>query len=351
MEEAVNKISDTAGLAPGSVIPIGIDVSAPSRFVVSLIKEGDVRVERLGSLPEELPDFDTKTTVWIDVQGYAGMISIKRIFNILQLHPLLQADIMNTRLRSKVTFLDNTVLLNIKRLYYSADNRIRKENVTFIMQKNVIVTFQDSARDSFAGFRKRESFLKGFNTSATYVFYALLDNCVDNYYEVLEKFVASVEKTEKHLLSMDDYLDRRVLSGLKHDVIVTRHVIWPFKNIFKKLKDDREDLFDDKINPYYEDLNDHVLQLEEISEVAEENINTLIQLNMDNVNNRTNDIMKTLALVSTVFLPLTFIAGVYGMNFHFMPELNSQWGYPFVLGLMGLIAFVLYKSFKSKHWM
>ena len=351
MEEAVNKISATAGLAPGKVVPIGIDASSPSKFIVSVIKEGDVQVERLGSLPEELPKFDDKTTVWIDVQGYAGQISIRRIFSILKLHPLLQADVMNTRLRSKVAFLGDTVLLNLRRLYYSADSRIHKENVTFIMQKNVIVTFQTSARDSFGGFRKRETYLKGFNTTATYVFYALLDNFVDNYYEVLEKLVASIEKTEKHLLSIDDYLDRKVLSGLKHDVIVARHVIWPFKNIFKNIKDDREDFFNDEINPYYEDLNDHVLQLQEVSCIAEENVNTLIQLNMDNVNNRTNDIMKTLALVSTVFLPLTFIAGVYGMNFHFMPELNSQWGYPFVLGLMALIAFVLYKSFKSKHWM
>ena len=279
------------------------------------------------------------------------MTSIRRIFDIMELHPLLRADIMNTKLRSKVVFLDGAVLLNLKRLYYGVNGRIRKENVTFLMQKNLIVTFQDGERDSFTGFRKRETTLKGFNTSPTYVFYALLDNFVDNYYDVMEKLVASVEKTEKHLLSMDDYLDRKVLSGLKHDVIVTRHVIWPFKNIFKSLKDDRKDVFNDEINPYYEDLNDHVLQIQEISDIAEENINTLIQLNMDNVNNRTNDIMKTLALVSTVFLPLTFIAGVYGMNFQFMPELNSQWGYPFVLGLMALIAFALYKSFKNKHWM
>lgn len=350
MEETVNRISATAGLPPGKVVPIGIDASSPSRFIVSIIKEGDVQVERLGSLPEELPKFEAGTTVWIDVQGYAGMISIKRIFNILKLHPLLQADVMNTKLGSKVTFLGDTVLLNIKRLYHSSDGRIRKENVTFLMEKNIIVTFQDSARDSFAGFRQREQFLKGFNTSATYVFYALLDNCVDNYYEVLEKLVAAVEKTEKHLLSTDDYLDRSILSGLKHDVIMVRHVIWPFRNIFKKLKDDREDFFLDEINPYYEDLNDHVLQLQEVGEIAEENINNLIQLNMASINNRTNDIMKTLALVSTVFLPLTFIAGVYGMNFHFMPELNSKWGYPFVLGLMAIIAFILYKSFRNKHW-
>lgn len=351
MEQAVNKISETAGLAPGQAVPIGIDESAPSKFIVSVIKEGDVQVERLGSLPEDFPMFPEDTTLWIDVQGYAGLISIKRIFKSLEVHPLLQADVLNTKQRTTVEVLDDTLFVNFNRLFYASNNRLRRENVSFLMKKNCIITFQTSERDSFAGVKKRLQTFKGFQTKPSYVFYALIDNFVDNYYISMEKLAAIVEKTEKHLLADNNILERSDLAGLRHDVSLAKHVLWPLKNAINKIADDRVDYFPPEIDPYFADLKDHVSQLDEVSSMISEDINTIVQLNMDNLSNRTNDIMKTLALISTVFLPLTFIAGVYGMNFKFMPELNSPWGYPFVIALMAMIAFLLYKAFKNKHWM
>lgn len=351
MDSAVNKISETAGLAPGSVVPIGINESSPSKFIVSAIKDGDIQVERLGSLPDEFAAFPEDTTLWIDVQGYSGLLSIKRIFKALDVHPLLQADVLNTKQRTTVEVLDDTLFVNFNRLFYGSNNRFRKENVTFLMKKHYIITFQNSERDSFAGVRQRLVSFKGFQTKPSYVFYALMDNFVDNYYGSMERLAAIVEKTEKHLLVDDNVMDRVALAGLRHDASLARHVFLPLKNTVTKLVDDRMDFFPPAMDPYFSDLKDHVFQLDEVCAMITDDINTIVQLNMDNMSNRVNEIMKTLALISTVFLPLTFIAGVYGMNFKFMPELNSPWGYPFVIGLMALIAFFLYKAFKNKHWM
>ncbi len=351
MEQGVTKISETAGLPPGHVVPIGIDESIPSKFLVSVIKEGDVQVERLASLPESFAAFAKDTTVWIDVQGYAGLTSIHRIFKTLDIHPLLRADVLNTKQRTTVEVLDKTLFVNFNRLYYAANNRLRKENVSFLLKDNYIITFQSGERDSFAGVRRRISTFKEMQTRPDYVFYALLDNFVDNYYTIVEKLSVTVGKIEKHLLVDDNILDRGVLAGLRHDVALARHVIWPLKNSVGTIAEDRQNFFPQDMDPYFADLRDHALQLDESCSMLGEDITTVIQVNLENMNNRTNSIMKTLALISTVFLPLTFIAGIYGMYFKFMPELDSPWGYPFVVSFMALIALFLYKSFKNKHWM
>lgn len=351
MEEMATKISETAGLAPGTVVPVGIDAAAPSKFIVSVIEEGNVQVERLGTMPETLPTYPEKTTLWIDVQGLAGITSIKRIFRALDIHPLLQEDILNTRQHSKVEVLANCLLVTAKRLYFASNNRLRGEQVAFLRKGNCIVTFQMAGRDSFSGVRKRQMLFKGMHTTADYMLYALLDNFVDNYFAVIEQLENNVEKVEKQLIANEDDIGRGVLINMKQNVTFARHVLWSLKNVLMKLDDEKEHFFAADIFPYLRDLRDHVWQLEEACEMIIDTASGVIQLNMDNINNRTNEIMKTLALISTVFLPLTFIAGVYGMNFKFMPELESRWGYPFVLGLMAVIALVLYKSFKNKHWL
>lgn len=351
MEEMARKISETAGLAPGTVVPVGIDASAPSKFIVSVIEEGNVQVERLGTMPENLPTYPEQTTLWIDVQGLAGLTSIKRIFKALDIHPLIQEDILNTRQHPKVEVLQNSLLITAKRLYLANNSHLYGEQVAFLRKGNCLVTFQPAGRDSFVGVRKRQLLFKGAHTAPDYVMYALLDNFVDNYFEIIEQLETNVERVEKKLIADEEDVGRGVLITVKQNVTYARHVLWSLKNILMKLDDVKEHFFAPELFPYLRDVRDHVWQLEEACEMTIDMANSVIQLNMDNINNRTNEIMKTLALISTVFLPLTFIAGVYGMNFKFMPELDSRWGYPFVLGIMALIAIILYRSFKNKHWL
>ena len=347
----VNKLSEMAGMAPGVAIPVDVDPSVPSKFVVSCLQHGQVTTQRLGSLRDEFPEHPAGSVLWIDVQGYSGLTSISKIFAALQVHPMLQADILNTKHRTKMDILDDTLFVVVKRLVKSTAGRIRSEQVSFLAKGNVIVTFQPVTEDSFEGVRKRLPLFKEDKATPSYVLYALLDNVVDNFFGVVEYLQAAIEKTEKHLLSNDAAMDRGSITILKRDITLTRHVIWPIKNVIINIRGDKEDFFPPEMDIYLRDLKDHILQLDEACELCYEGVNSVIQLNMDNINTRTKETRKTVALISTVFLPLTFIAGVYGMNFEFMPELRSPWGYPLVLGMMAAIALLLYRSFKSRNWL
>lgn len=351
MSTTYEKISDTAGLAPGTPIPVAMDTAGPSQFIVTRLKNSTINIETLPDLDDDHLVAPAGTTLWLDVQGPASLASIRKIFTFINLHPIFQADILNAHQRSKFEVWEKALLLVTKRLYYNSNRRIRYEQVSFLAKGNVIVTFQPPTGDSFAGVRKRMALFKDEKTEPSYVLYALMDNLVDNYFSVFERLEANIEATEKQLLANDMPLERPTLSNLKHNVTTCRHVIWPLKNMIMNLSDDKEDFFPPHMDPYLADLKDHIFQLNEGCDICTDYMDSIIQLNMDNINNRTNEIMKVLALISTVFLPLTFIAGVYGMNFEFMPELKSPWGYPAVLGLMILIAFFLYRSFKSKNWL
>lgn len=351
MSTTYEKISDAAGLAPGTAIPIAIDSNTPSQFLVTLLRDGSAETNCSETLdPVELTN-PAGSTLWIDIQGYAGLNSIEKIFNFLNLHPLFQEDVLNGKQRSKFDVLDGTLLLVAKRLSYNEAGRLRYEQVSFLAKDNVITTMQPPTQDSFAGVRKRLKLFKDEKIKPYYVLYALLDNLVDNYFSIIELLQANIEKTEKQALASDMPLERKIISGLKHNVTAARHAIWPLKNMLAHLAEDKEDFFPPGMDPYLADLRDHVSQLDEACEICNEAVSSVIQLNMDNINNRTNEIMKVLALISTVFLPLTFIAGLYGMNFEFMPELKSPWGYPVVLCVMASIAFFLYYSFKKKKWL
>ena len=344
------KMSQTAGLAPGTPIPVAIDASAPSQFVVTLLQDGKMQTATLAELDDSHLTAPAGSTLWLDVQGPASLKSIRKIFNCLNLHPLFREDVLNAHQRSKFEVWEGALLLVTKRLYYNSSRRVRREQVSFLAKGNIIVSFQPPTSDSFAGVRKRLPLFKDDKTEPSYVLYALLDNLVDNYFAVFERLEASIEATEKQLLASDMPLERTTLSYLKHDVTTCRHVIWPLKNMLVNMSDDKEDFFPSKLDPYLADLKDHIDQLYEACDICSDYMSSIIQLNMDNINNRTNEIMKVLALISTVFLPLTFIAGVYGMNFEFMPELKSQWGYPTVLAVMVIIAIFLYRSFKTRKW-
>lgn len=344
------KMSETAGMAPGTPVPVAMDTSVPAQFVVTLLQNDTVKTATLTALDETHLTAPAGSTLWLDVQGPASLKSTRKIFSFLKLHPIFQADILNAHQRSKFEVWEKGLLLVTKRLYYNSNRRVRYEQVSFLAKGNVIVTFQPASSDSFAGVRKRLPLFKGDKTQPSYVLYALLDNLVDNYFAIFERLEANIEATEKQLLASDMPLERPTLSNLKHNVTTCRHVIWPLKNMIMNLSDDKEDFFPPQMDPYLADLKDHIYQLNEGCDICSDYMDSIIQLNMDNINNRTNEIMKVLALISTVFLPLTFIAGVYGMNFEFMPELKSQWGYPAVLAVMVIIAAFLYHSFKTRKW-
>ncbi len=339
-ETIKNTAGQTVSPAPGT-----------SQYLVTLIKDGASQCSRLENINDLRWMHPEGTTLWIDVQGFMKVENLKKIFTFLDIHPLLQENILNSHQRSKLEILGGNLLLVAKRFYYGQNNRLRYEQISLLAKTNIIVTFQNTDQDSFKEVRQRLDFFTGSKAAPSYVLYTLLDRFVDNYFPYMERLQTAIEKTENQLLANDASLKRGTIAGLKHDVAHFHHVIWPLKNMLIYLADDKEDFFPPEMDPYLADLRDHIYQLNDACELCQDGISSIIQLNIDNINNRTNEIMKRLSLISTVFLPLTFIAGVYGMNFEFMPELKSPYGYPIVLLVMVGIAYLLYRSFKKNQWL
>lgn len=350
MESILNKISEKAGLAPGTAVPVGVDSGSPSRFVITTLEQGRVTTDARGSMGEEMPQHPEGTVLWIDVESYTGMFSIAKIFSALGVHPLFQEDLLNTQQRIKCERIGNSLLIVTKRLYTSSTGRICEEQVSFLLQDNVVLTFQPAARDSFEGVRNRIQDIAWTDRMPGYVVYSLLDNLVDNYYGIIEKLQAGLDKLERQLVAEAVAPLPEELAGLRRDVNVARRSIQPLQGIVDHLgSGESAEFFPAGMEPYFADLRDHVRQLQEMCYIAAETMDTVLRLNNDNIKSRTNSMEKTAALMSAVFLPLIFIASVYGMNFEYMPELKSRLGYPAVLGLMAIIAICLYKSFSSRH--
>lgn len=351
MINPVNKISEKAGFAPGSLIPVGIEEVTPTRFVITTVTATDINEKTVLALNEEELRPQADTLIWIDVQGLSSMNSLKRLFAALELHPLFQEDLVNMQHRSKLEMLDDNMLIITKRLILNNKERIITEQMSIVANKNFIITLQAPTIDSYSGVRTRLKNLQLRELGRTYLLYMLLDNLVDSHYAIIEHLYAATDKTEKRLLQPDVTTPLTEILRLKHNIEITRRTIMPLQKIVNKICLIRHQLFAPNVHPYLDDLNDHAEQLAESCDACHEAITFIIQLNRDNINLRTNEVMKTLSLISTVFLPLTFIAGVYGMNFEFMPELKATWGYPACLAIMTAVAFFMHRAFKKKNWL
>lgn len=352
MQGTVENISGKTGLPPGSFVPVGVKESIPSKFFIYTIGKDTTAVQEASTLTESLLRRSEDTVLWVDVQGFSDRDSLQVLFNELKIPPLLQEDIVNTRHRPKIEAFEDNLLIVTKRIAIGHSKRLHTEHAALLLGPDYILSFQPPVNDSFHGARERVMKLKYPNSHRGYVFYMLLDNIIDGHFVVLEHLHQRVDRLEGKLLNIkDDAPPQEEITALKHDIALTRRTIVPMRKFITDLRFKRDQYFLPNIDPYLVDLSDHIDQLAESCEVYHDSITMLIQINSENINIRTNEIMKTLTLISTIFMPLTFITGVYGMNFDYMPELKMQWGYPLCIVFMGLVSLFLYRNFKNRRWL
>ncbi|MEG1914549.1 MAG: magnesium/cobalt transporter CorA [Acidaminococcaceae bacterium] len=351
MYSRVDKISDKIGLPPGSPVPVGIDDSSPSKFLSTIIGENRAATLSLSILTADVLQIQPQSTLWIDVQGLASQSSIQNLFTAMDVHPLLQEDLLNTKHHPKFEALGGNLLILVKKLTITTKLHVQADQIGFVLGPNYILTFQPPNSDCFQAARARMSALTYPRSHSGYIFYMLLDNLIDSHFVILEKLHDRIEWLETRLLTQNEAPPQEDILKLKHDVALVRRSIVPLRKIMNELRLPHEQYFLPTIEPYLRDLADHVEQLVETCDICHDALATIVQLNLDNINMRTNEIMKTLALISTVFLPLTFLAGLYGMNFEYMPELKSEYGYPVCITVMAIIAIYLYRGFKAKNWL
>jgi magnesium transporter len=342
-------------MPPGSLVHIGERKQAHTRITM-MDYEGDRFAEQT---PEDVetvfPLRDEPTTSWINIDGVHDMEVIEKLGHHFLVHPLTLEDAVNTSQRPKVEEFDDYIYVVLKMLQYDEDTeRVSAEQVSLVLGHNFLVSFQEVEGDVFAGVRDRIRKGRGRirNGGSDYLAYALIDCVVDHYFVVLEHLGERIEALESKLYDADGSTDLlRDTFNLKQEMIYLRKQIWPLRETLSRFHKTDHPLIQDKNRVFFADVYDHLVQGLEVIESLRDVLSSLHDLYISITGQRMNEIMKVLTIIATIFIPITFVAGIYGMNFDVMPELKWRWGYVAVWGIFGVITAGMLLYFKRHKWL
>jgi magnesium transporter len=296
----------------------------------------------------------TDSVTWINVDGLKHTNQIENIGKQYDLHPLVLEDIVNTAQRPKIDEYDGYLFVVLKMLYYDKNENIVIEQVSFVLGKNYVLTFQESEGDVFEVIRERLRLANGRirGLKSDYLMYALIDAVVDNYFSITETLGNKIEDLETELFagSAKENINIEV-QQLKREILKVRRAIFPLREIINHIEKGEHPLIYKRTITYFRDIYDHLIQVSENIDIYREMIWSLMDMYMTTVSNRMNEVMKVLTIMSSIFIPLTFLAGLYGMNFEHIPELKYHNGYFILLGVMFLLFIGLLFYFKRKKWL
>jgi magnesium transporter len=297
---------------------------------------------------------DTPTTTWINVDGVHQVDLVERLATHYQVHPVVLAGIVNTAQRPKVEDMGNYLFITVKMLRYDeAAKQVEAEHVSLIVGPRYVLSFQERPGDVFEVVRERLRTGTGRvrKEGADYLAYALIDLIVDAYFTILERLGERVESLEQRLVSRPEAASLRELNALKREMIYLRKTVWPVREVAAGLERGESPLIAASTRPYLRDLYDHAIHVIDTVETFRDMLSGMLDLYLSSASNRMNEIMKVLTIIATLFIPLTFLAGVYGMNFKYMPELDRWWAYPAVLGIMLACAAAMVAFFRRRGWL
>lgn len=344
---------ESIGLPPGTPVFVGEQQSEAVK--ITLYDYDDAHTERriVQSIEECFPYKDMPSVTWINVDGLHDVAMLERLAHDYGLHPLTIEDIVNTQQRPKVEFFDNYIALNLKMYTFDINTyELDIDHVSLVLGKNFVLTFQERQGDLFDAIRARIQYNKGKikKGGADYLAYSLLDAIVDGYFKVLDRIGDEIEDIEEKLFTNPESSILQDLHDLRQELIFFRKTVWPLRTIMNELDRQETELIEDSTSVYLRDLYDHVVQVIETLETFREMLSGHLEVYLSTISNKTNEIMKFLTIIGTIFIPLTFIAGVYGMNFKHMPELEWRWGYYLIWAVMIGIGVALLAYFRKKKW-
>jgi magnesium transporter len=342
-------------MLPGTLVHVGrLREEAVSVEVCHF--EGTQPLERC--LLEEVEDVrayrDRGGITWIDVNGVHNVQVVGDLGATFGIHPLLLEDIVNTHQRPKFEQHGEHLFLVLKMLQFDeSDERIEAEQVSVVLGPGYVLTFQERERDTFDPVRRR---LADPNTrvrqlGADFLAYALVDTIVDNYFAVLERLGDRIEALEGDIIECPDREVLEELYGVKRGLAEVRRLVWPLRDALAAMGRGDTPLIQASTLPYIRDVQDHTHRVIDAIETYRDTTTTMVDMYMSSVSNRLNEIMRVLTLIATLFIPLTFIVGIYGMNFEHMPELGWRWGYAAVWALMLGLTAVMLAFFRRRHWL
>jgi len=347
------KIPIRPGLSPGTLAVDGKHTKGPVGITVIDYDATHFSEKKVSAVEECYPFRDTGTVTWINIDSLGNTEVIEKLGNHYNIHPLILEDILNTGQRPKIEDLDGYLYVNLKMIRLVGERKeILIEHISLIMGSNFLLTFQeDTGGDVFDPVRERirkEGRIRKFGPD--YLAYALIDDIVDHYFLVIEHLEEVVEDLEEEIVRNATPALLHKITALKKKMITLRKSIWPLREVISGLERSDSPLVKDSTRIYLRDVYDHVIQVIDTLETIREMVSGMIDIYLSSLSFRMNEIMKVLTLIATIFIPLTFVAGVYGMNFQYMPELTWEYGYYTVWGVMISIVAIMLVYFRKRQW-
>ncbi len=354
MPKLIKRRSKKAGLPPGTLVHIGERKAKDLKITLIDYDEVHFQEREIEKIEECLVFKDRPTITWINVDGLHQVEILEKLGECYGFHPLMLEDILNTDQRPKMEDYGDYIYIVLKMLSQNNINHgIMTEQISLIMGSNFVISFQETEGDIFDPIRDRIRNGKGRirKMMADYLAYALLDSIVDNYFIIMEKLGEKIEFLEEELVTRPTAETLKTIHQLKREMIFLRRAVWPLREVVSGLERGESSLMKESTRIYLRDDYDHTIQVIDTIETFRDMVSGMLDIYLSSISNRLNAVMKVLTIIATIFMPLTFIVGIYGMNFKYMPELEWYWGYPAVWLVVVLVGVSMLIYFKKKRWL
>ncbi|MGM0568886.1 MAG: magnesium/cobalt transporter CorA [Elusimicrobiota bacterium] len=354
MKHKFTRVSERAGMPPGTLISSKREAKGPVTTEMINYTPSDIREKKLTRIEEGLEPANSDSITWININGIHDISVIEQAGRIFNLHPLLLEDILNPDQRAKIDDYGDYLYITLKMIYIEdPSDDIKFEQVSLIVGEKYVISFQERKGDVFNPVRNRLRSDKGRirKMGADYLLYALIDSIVDNYFVIPEHFGDKIDTIEFQLLSEPSIETLQVIHKMKRELIFLRKAVWPLREVISNIERSESKIIKKTTALYLRDVYNHTIQVADTIETFRDMLSGMVDLYMSSLSNKTNEIMKVLTIIATIFIPLTFIAGVYGMNFKYMPELEWKASYFVVLGIMLAIGIGMLWFFRKKKWL
>lgn len=352
MPKEGKNIAGNVHTLPGSAIHVGKKKMESTKLVYTKYNSTEIDRKNLEEIDEFINDQQNDKVKWLNIIGLHDTNLIQKLCQALDVHPLVIEDIVNTRQAVKFEEYSEYLFVNTKSIIFDEDGELDTEQISFLLFKNQLISFQESESETFNPLFKRlveGTYIRKNN--ADDLLHGLLDNVVDHYFLIMEKIGEVIDTVEDELLDnpTEEVLHKTYM--LKRDLVFVRNTLWPMRNVVSTLSRNEFELIDEKTTHYFRDIYDHVVQMIDITETYRDISSGMLDIYLSSISNRTNDVMKILTIYSTIFIPLSFLASVYGMNFSYFPELNWKFSYPIFWLVSIIITVIMIRFFKKKNWM
>jgi magnesium transporter len=354
MGKVIKKRSQKAGLPPGTLVHVGEEKAEAVRITVIDYDEQSFQEKQVTNIEECFEFKTTPTITWVNIDGIHNIEIIEKIGRHYELHPLLLEDIVTTWQRPKFEDFEKYLFIVIRMLNYNEQKQaIESEQMSLVLGQNFVISFQETIGDVFDQIRDRIRTGKGRHRKmgADYLTYSLIDAIVDNYFATLERIGEKIDVMQEDLVAERMEKTAEQIIKFKKEILQLRKSIWPLRELINGLQRSESSLISEPTHVYLRDVYDHTLQIMDGVEGFRDMVSMTLEAYVSAISNNLNAIMKVLAVIATIFMPLTLVTGVYGMNFKHMPEIQWRWGYPIVLMCMLVITVLMLLYFRKKRWL